>query len=159
MFLLICFVLGVVLRIFKKTNDTINVKNMSLLYIMLIINLGYRMLSQFIGLQVLLIPVEITSLILLIVFLYNNKKHIEILVMGLGYILNLIVMLLNKGKMPVLTAITQLDYRHVQMTDLTKLKFLSDIIYLPYPLNIAMKVSSIGDLIVGLGIILIIRKL
>lgn len=159
MYFLICAILGVLLRVLNKDNASIELKHKLLLYITLIINLGYRITSQFIDINILLISIEISSLLLIIIFLYVNKQYVGILITGIGYISNLVVMLFNNGKMPVVTNITQLDYRHIPITEATTFKLLSDIISLPYPLNIGMGMSSIGDLIIGIGIMLVIRVL
>lgn len=159
MYLFICLILGVILRILNKSKTYINLKNKILLYITIILNLGYRIGAYFINVTSVLIPIEIISLFLIVTFICKNKEYAGVLTIGIGYILNLIVMLFNNGKMPVLTNIIQLDYRHVPITALTKLRLLADVIYLPYPLDIGMKVSSIGDLIIGIGIMLIIRGL
>ena len=110
----------------------------------------------------------ISSLLLIIGILYKAFSFDRILLAS-GFLLNLIPIALNNGKMPVYgNALIKLGLNkqfvllkdklvitHILIDDTSKMKFLSDIIPLRY---LFPKVVSIGDLIIALGIFLIIQK-
>jgi len=108
---------------------------------------------------------------LLIVGFWFNRKYIGIWVIGAGCLMNAVTIFLNGGKMPVSLAVVEkanlmsqaaeLTVKHaiLQIDGSTKLPFLCDIIYLPNVLGFMMKIVSIGDLIVVIGLFLIILQL
>ena len=70
-------------------------------------------------------------------------------------------MITNNGAMPVKTSliVESSDVKHILMTDSSHVKWLSDIIYLPHPLDMWMKVSSVGDIIIAFGFMFLFVKL
>lgn len=111
----------------------------------------------------------ISSLLLIVGILYKALTFDRI-VLAIGFLLNLIPIALNNGKMPVDgSALLKLGLNeqfvlikenlvvtHTLIDHATKAKFLSDIISLKY---IFPKLVSVGDLIIALGIFLIIQKI
>ncbi|MGI6777667.1 MAG: DUF5317 domain-containing protein [Acetivibrionales bacterium] len=103
---------------------------------------------------------------MLFVVYWFNRHYLGIIAVGAGTVLNALVMMANGGKMPVelkvipaevpaeaVQAISSgLDSKHVLIDEATRFAFLSDIIYLPSFFGIWMRVVSIGDLIVVMGI-------
>lgn len=123
---------------------------------------------EFIAENILIIT-GLAHCILLIVFWFN-RYYLGILVIGAGSILNGVVMMLNGGRMPVSYDILKaanlneaidalnkgVDIRHTMIDQTTRMTFLADVIHPPGFLNFYMKVVSIGDLVVILGLSLLI---
>ncbi len=98
-------------------------------------------------------------------FVYLNRNHRGMLLIGLGLLLNLIVIAANKGFMPVnpslLTPPLQEELLsgagsplHTALTDEAVFPLLCDQIRIPYRLD---KVISIGDILLGAGIAIFIQ--
>ena len=114
------------------------------------------------------------SLLLLLIFVWQNRHLIGIRMVGLGVICNLLVILANGGWMPItpqtLAQInpgsvpgqwpTQLHYGHskdiIVLQEQTRLWGLSDILVLPWPFQ-RPTAFSLGDLLIALGIILLLQ--
>lgn len=103
------------------------------------------------------------SFLLLLVFIWKNRRHPAIVLLGVGILLNGLVIAANGGKMPVSAerlAEAGLEHfieplhsgllTHQPITGETRLAFLADIYVLkpPYPLP---KVISIGDMLLAAG--------
>lgn len=113
-----------------------------------------------------------TVYMLVLVGLILNFRYKSLIIVFLGTILNLLVILINGGKIPV--SIEALKYANLAgkiklleggeiltqtiSTEITKLAFLGDIIPIPYP-NMMAKVISIGDIIIAIGIFVLIQKI
>lgn len=110
---------------------------------------------------------------LLFLCFWFNKKYIGLWFIGFGATLNALVMMINKGRMPVSLEAMQKagiqvatdmvlsgsDNKHVVLSEATRLGFLADIIYLPGFLGWGISVLSIGDVIVALGLFMFIFEL
>ena len=117
-----------------------------------------------------LIPVKpfvhILSFLPLLVFVYLNRKHRGMLLIGVGILLNLLVITANSGYMPVdytkLSATVQEEFLsgeespiHIPISEKTRLLYLSDIVRVPYKKN---RVISIGDILLAGGLLILIHR-
>ncbi|GCD10171.1 DUF5317 domain-containing protein [Clostridium tagluense] len=100
--------------------------------------------------------------ILLVIFIYSNRKNKYIVLMGLGFLLNAIPIFLNGGAMPVsakaakaagITLNISKEGLYSLINENTRVWFLGDIIPLTFLRNFAI---SIGDIIAVLGLMLFI---
>jgi ABC-type enterobactin transport system permease subunit len=101
-------------------------------------------------------------------FLYSNREWEDMRIIIIGWMLNSLTILANWGRMPIdleqakktpfdVTAlINGTDWKHALINSSTRLPFLSDIIYLPYPVP---RVISIGDIFIALGVFLLVQRL
>lgn len=114
------------------------------------------------------------SHLLLLLFVWRNRRHVGILVVGLGVILNLTVILINGGYMPITpetliqinpgSSLDQwsahLHYGYSKDVILpkgaTRLWILSDILVLPPPFPWPAA-FSLGDLFIAAGIIVFLQ--
>lgn len=99
-----------------------------------------------------------------------NRQYAGIWAVAAGCLMNALAMLFNGGKMPVslevvekanlMSRIAETGAKHaiVPINGGTRLPFLCDIIYLPNILGFLMKIISIGDLFVVLGLFLIVLQ-
>lgn len=98
-------------------------------------------------------------------FIYLNRNHRGMMLIGLGLLLNFVVIAANRGFMPVnLTGLAphlqeQLSGGagsplHRALTDKTVFPFLADQIRLSYGFN---RIISIGDILLALGIAFLIQ--
>jgi hypothetical protein len=107
---------------------------------------------------------------MVIVCLWYNRRYIGVWFIGLGCILNALVMMLNDGKMPIsYNALAKADLlwtldsfragadgRHTIVNEATRLPLLADTMHPPFFFDYFMKVVSIGDLIVIWGLFLLV---
>jgi len=114
--------------------------------------------------------VHILSYLLLLAFVLINLRHWQLFIMGVGLILNLVVIAFNGGLMPASenalraagmdavadTLVRDSFYTNVTlMRESTNLNFLGDRLHLPKCIPLA-SAFSIGDLILAIGIILLL---
>lgn len=115
---------------------------------------------------------HLLSYALLLAFVALNRHYPEILVMGAGLFLNLIVIAANGGYMPAsATALTRAGLSEVAtalreglsqgntvlMGQETRLNFLGDFLYLPAGVPLATA-FSIGDVVLGLGLAVLLAR-
>lgn len=118
------------------------------------------------------VPLHILSYVILGVWLVVNLRMPPLLVIGVGGGLNVLVVGVNGGYMPVSataliragqTAVAELLQRGdaygnvILMTDDTRLNLLGDIVPLPHLVPMAA-VFSIGDLLIAIGVAWLIAK-
>lgn len=116
----------------------------------------------------LIVNGTIFCLVFLVIWL--NRRYVGLWFIGLGALLNALVMLFNGGRMPVdmsllgneayMTKALDLmlkgaDNKHVALDAATKIPFLADIISVPGFIGLGMPVISIGDIIVAVGLFLL----
>ncbi|RLE14857.1 hypothetical protein DRJ04_01545 [Candidatus Aerophobetes bacterium] len=117
------------------------------------------------------IYLHLFSYIILLAGIWYNRHIKEMEIFGVGILLNFLVIAVNKGQMPVLVE----ALKKVGMEDMlpllqsknyvvhtvagpqTRLNFLADIIPLPPPYP-RPRVLSIGDIVMGAGIFLLIQN-
>lgn len=120
--------------------------------------------------NILLIAILI-SYILLFLFSVLNRMIPGFYLVLAGIFMNILVMMVNKGRMPVeleaakdlspedFPALVAGEYgKHIAMSDQTHLNFLGDIFYLhaPYP---HPTIVSLGDIVFSMGMIYFIYKI
>jgi signal transduction histidine kinase len=107
---------------------------------------------------------------LLLIFIFFNSKYKHIKIIGMGILMNFLVILLNGGAMPVSRRALEIPSlakqvemiqsgvlsNYTLMTDKTPLWILADIIYIPWPKE---QFISIGDITIMLGIFLFIQDI
>lgn len=112
--------------------------------------------------------ITVLSYLALIVFCLGNARHQAVRVLLVGTALNLVVMIVNGGRMPVdVSAALRLGlpvgglaegaaFKHVALSDATNLPFLSDII--PFRFVIS-RLISFGDIFITAGLFLLVQQL
>jgi len=115
----------------------------------------------------------INGIIYCIVFIWAwlNRRYMGVVVIAAGAFLNMLVMMVNGGRMPVdmnaaMSAglspeVLESDIKHYITSpgDGTRLAFLSDMITLPGFLGYMMRIVSIGDLVVMAGLLMLFFQL
>ncbi len=109
---------------------------------------------------------HLLSYLFIFVFVLVNFKPSGMKIIGLGVLLNFLVIAANHGAMPVSAAgmsrevVQQLqaggDGIHSLLTEQARLAFLADIIKIKNPVHGKVSWFSIGDLIMDLGIVVLI---
>ncbi|MBC7251710.1 MAG: DUF5317 domain-containing protein [Anaerolineae bacterium] len=116
------------------------------------------------------VPGQILSFILLLIVALLNFSTPGMPILGLGILLNLVVMVANGGYMPVspddlveighprqaeILRAGGTDFYGIALTEQTRLPFLADIFVLPrfFPIRY---VFSLGDALIGIGLVIII---
>lgn len=99
--------------------------------------------------------------------IWFNRRYLGLWFIGLGTLLNALVMMFNGGRMPVdisllgneayMSEALELilkgaDNKHVAIDSTTKIPFLADIHSLPGFLGLGMPLISIGDIIIAAGL-------
>jgi hypothetical protein len=117
----------------------------------------------------------IFSYLLLFLFLWGNRRHLGIAIIGLGLLLNFLAIAANGGLMPVSPETLEragLAHKLVELDigapvpntkDIlleegdTRLWFLSDILALDNPLGV--RAFSVGDTVIGAGLVVTLAQL
>jgi hypothetical protein len=106
--------------------------------------------------------------VFMLLFFYVNREHEDIRVFMIGWFLNAIVIWANLGRMPIdLEQAKKLpypiepllngqDFKHTVLNESTNLPYLSDIIFMPFPIP---RVISIGDLFIMIGAFLLVQRI
>lgn len=173
--LVLGLLIGLVLKGQLKNFEKLNFKLWYLAIFAAIIELSSNMIrlneiqpySVFVDDYVWYIKVVIYSLLTIVLIV--NIRHMGIVLVFIGVVLNGIVILMNQGRMPVtIEGIETLvsgeyiekltsgsDLAHQLLTDQTMYPFLGDIIHImpPYPFP---KTISVGDIFMSIGIMVFI---
>lgn len=129
-----------------------------------------RILNVLIGRQVIeLSPLtyglDLVMYIMIFAFIIMNRRHKELIIMGIGFLLNAIVIFANGGAMPVsvralesMGVVSSLADKGLYklMNELTHYKILADII--PIHLSKIGFVISIGDIVLCIGLMILIIR-
>lgn len=177
MFLLWAVILGVLIGFLRKGS----LKNLSQLKLhgtwLILVALVIQLLIFPLGARKPLIGfgteyLHILSYLLLLAFVFLNRRYWQIILMGLGMLSNFLVILANGGHMPATEAALRgaglnrvadritagnTSGNIILMSEDTKLNFLGDIMYMPSWVPLA-NAFSLGDLLLGLGIILFLQE-
>ncbi len=109
---------------------------------------------------------HVLSYLLLLGFICLNLRQRAMLIIGLGVLLNLMVITANQGKMPVDPEVLEPEMRqellrgegspvHAPLTEETNLGFLGDHIPLPHTPD---DIISVGDIFLAAGLAVLIQK-
>jgi hypothetical protein len=102
--------------------------------------------------------VIVVSNLLVVAFLWANRRHPGVALIGIGLALNVLVIGLN-GAMPVSVEAARsagvpappegrADVEHERLNDDTRLPWMADVLAIPH----AQQVFSVGDVVLGLGV-------
>ncbi|WP_255298483.1 DUF5317 domain-containing protein [Brevibacillus dissolubilis] len=103
-----------------------------------------------------------------LLFFMFNREHEDIRIFMVGWFMNALAIWLNGGKMPIdleqakklpysLDAVINgTDFKHSVLTEVTRVPFFADIIYMPYPIP---RVISLGDVFIMIGAFLLIQRI
>jgi len=182
MILALAVILGLALSIVRHRADTVNqiasipLRSAWLVLVALVFQIPllrspFGPTRQFLVQQVLFL----LSHVLLLIFVWRNRHLLGIQIVGVGVLLNLLVILANGGYMPI-TPETLLQINPGSSADLwqvghhygyskdvilarqdTFLWFLSDILVVPPPFP-SPAAFSLGDLFIGAGIIVLLSR-
>lgn len=132
---------------------------------MILVGLGLQTTAAFSPLEFRPWLVIASYLLLLGAIAYNlDRQCLRIIFVGL--LLNITVIALNGGKMPVSLPLAESlgydttalvsghDFKRIVMTNTTGFNFLGDIIYIPVPIA---RVVSLGDILIALGAFLMVQ--
>ncbi len=164
-------IIGLILAMFFKGDlrklNKLEIKSFNLLILAFILRfIAYQVGFLHMPLNIMLGRLlNLFSLLLLIIIVYNNRSIRGMNLFLVGLTLNLLVMFFNHGAMPVhegfaiklgLENLLGTEYlTHIPMNSESKLNFLGDIIPIAYPIGNG-KIISLGDLLQSLGIVKVI---
>jgi hypothetical protein len=106
--------------------------------------------------------------LMLLIFFYGNREHEDMRIFMIGWLFNALAIWSNFGKMPidieearklpysVESIVNGTDFKHTVLNSSTNLPFLTDIIYMPFPIA---RVISVGDIFIMLGAFLLIQRI
>lgn len=147
-----------------KNLEHVNIKGVYLVFVSFLIEflivVGIKKEILEIGLYTYVL--DLIMYIMLFLFIMLNRKNLYIIIMGIGFGLNAVVIFINGGAMPVSkSAMDYLGYNpNISLEGLyklidgsTRLQFLGDIIPIKF---ISTFIVSIGDIIAAVGLMLII---
>ncbi len=135
------------------------------LYIAFLLLIVFRIIPNIIFIQSVIL---ILFAVCILMFINKNKTLWGLGVFSLGSIMNSIVMMFNNNKMPVsrelLHKLNDIDFfkyletskKHVMMDESTQLSFLADTIYVPGSSGKWLRIVSIGDIFIFIGVLVIL---
>ncbi|TGV06705.1 hypothetical protein EN829_053130, partial [Mesorhizobium sp. M00.F.Ca.ET.186.01.1.1] len=103
----------------------------------------------------------------LLIFFYSNREHEDIRFFMIGWFFNAIAIWSNFGKMPIDLELAKklkysvdpivngTDFKHSVLDNSTNLPFLTDIMFMPFPIA---RVISIGDIFIMIGAFLLVQR-
>lgn len=116
--------------------------------------------------------IHLVIYILLFMFIFSNLSYKSLLIVLIGSLLNFLVIMINKGFMPVSTTMAKslgfvkgielLDSGRIaghmiMVKEITPLWFLGDVINIPPPYPFPQSIS-IGDIFISLGVFIFIQN-
>jgi len=162
--LIFALIIGYILKGKIKNLENVDIKRTYLVFISFFIEFFIIIFIRkgFFNIGIYTYVLNFAMYILLVAFVYFNRKNKCILLMGLGFLLNAIAIFLNGGAMPVgakaaETAGISLNMSkeglYTLINENTRMWFLGDIIPLTFLRHFAI---SIGDIIAVAGLMLFI---
>jgi hypothetical protein len=129
---------------------------------------GLQVLNNLVVPSGIQVPITVISYGLLLYFAWLNLKSLGVRLILIGMLLNILVIAVNGGRIPVdLDAARRLGIdvgelatgtmaKHQAMTDTSPLNFLGDVIPLSFPFK---RVISVGDIFAVLGVFLLVQDI
>ena len=168
--LIVALVVGFILRGKLSNLKNADMSHMELVFIAYVLQTAIVLLIRngTLDNKIIIYALHLLMYIILLVFVYLNKKIYEILIIGSGFLLNTIAIFFNGGVMPVNEAVAVKmglgdiiknisTYGLYKLTDgNTVFPFLCDVIPKPY---LRPLVISIGDVVIAAGLFLLVLKL
>ena len=162
--LIFAVIIGYILKGKIKNLENVDIKRTYLVFISFFIEffIIISIRKGFFNIGIFTYILDFVMYILLVIFIYFNRKNKYIVLMGLGFLLNAIPIFLNGGAMPVsakaaetagLTLNISKEGLYTLINENTRVWFLGDIIPLTFLRNFAI---SIGDIIAVVGLMLFI---
>jgi hypothetical protein len=162
--LIIAVILGYLLKGSLKNIDAAKVKGLYFVSSAIILEFIIIKLlkNSYLTIGALTYVLDLIMYILLLTFVYLNRSNKWIMIVGIGIILNAVVIFSNGGAMPVdVQAVKALGFTgeissqglYVEMQEATRFAFLGDILPMKYP---KPGVASIGDFVEVIGLALYI---
>ncbi len=145
--------------------SALKINNILYLYIAFVLLVIFRVIPNIVIIKSVIL---IVFSVIMILFIYRNKALWGMGLFGLGTLMNSLVMMLNNNRMPVsrelLMKIKDVDFfsyletstKHVMMDEFTRLYYLGDIIYVPYTSGEFLRIVSIGDIFIFIGMLVIL---
>jgi hypothetical protein len=178
MLYIIGIILGIGLGLIEKGEilnfTNIKLKGLWMIFLAFAIDIAVQILArgsiQFVLKYVMLI--QAVKYCLLLSMFWFNRHYLGFVTIGVGSLLNAVVVMANKGGMPVDGLLVKQiidgkdvavafvnDGKHMIANASAKLTILSDIIHPPGILGIGNQIVSIGDLVVALGIFIVVFEI
>lgn len=161
------FVLSIVVAIIIAYLRKGKLKNLEYLSIKLWYLLSVAFLIQIIAIRIsnlsniVFYVLHLSSYVIIMYICWVNRHYIPIQIMGLGNLLNAIVIGFNEGKMPVkVPSFVEnpiFDRGHILMTSDTHVRFLGDIFLVRIP-TIKLYMLSLGDIFLIIGVFFLIQR-
>lgn len=157
--LIVSIIIGYIFKGKLINLEKLNIKKIYLVFI----GYGVELITIFLirkgvlALGLITFVLHLIMYIFLFAFIYFNRDNKLLILIGIGFLLNAIVIFANGGLMPVgLKALDILKFSHninskglyVLSDSKTKFYFLSDIIPIKFPIKFS---ASIGDYVSGIG--------
>jgi hypothetical protein len=168
--ILLALIIGLILKGSIKNFKDADLAHIELIFIGFAMETSMVLLIRggFILNSPLKIIFHLSMYVFLFMFVYINRKHYEILIMGFGFLLNVLAIFTNGGVMPVSrdamvyagmgnmadTISSQGLYKLLDRS--TILPFLCDVIPRPYPRPF---VISAGDIFIAIGVFILVLDL
>ena len=162
--LIFAVIIGYILKGKIKNLENVDIKRTYLVFISFFIEffIIISIRKGFFNIGIFTYILDFIMYVLLVTFIYFNRKNKYIVLMGLGFLLNAIPIFLNGGAMPVSAKAAETAGLSLNMSkeglyslinENTRVWFLGDIIPLTFLRHFAI---SIGDIIAVLGLMLFI---
>jgi hypothetical protein len=160
--LIIAIILGYVLKGSLRNIDVDKIKGLYLVFAAIIMEfIVVRLIkTELLTIGTITYVLDLIMYGLLLAFVILNRSNKWIIIVGIGFLLNAVVIFLNGGTMPVnVEAVRALGFTgkissqglYVELQERTRFAFLADILPIKYP---KPGVASIGDFIEVVGMVL-----
>lgn len=162
--LIFAVIIGYILKGKIRNLENVDIKGTYLVFISFFIEVFILIFIRkgFFNIGIFTYILDSIMYILLVFFIYFNRKNKFIVLMGIGFLLNAIAIFLNGGAMPVsgkaaeiagLNLSVRSEGLYTLINQNTKVWFLGDVIPLTFLRHFAI---SIGDIIAVVGLMLFI---